>query len=663
MVVESLKAACEKGSDALILELTKLLRDFSITESISDVETEYASLHERNAKTEKEDLIEGALGVFLFCQYAERWHKEDRPSEHSDNVKGFDYKSKANNILRDGIALGFLYRYYGTDPDSSLLPSEGVELHDVGTTSFILKLSPRKLALKIVKPWFWGIKAIEDRTESYCTDYAHLPKEDTPVIHSSKKKYIIMEFIYGRTLHDYILEHSNSIPLPKSKEIAVRVCRILKECAELDEPIYHGDLSAGNILVNERDHQLDVKLIDFGPNYRLTERMGSARDYLVATKTVAPELTKSDHYQQPTLMGDTYSLGIVLTESLVGDFGEENVRNSLDAVYRKHFGMGTLLESLIELAPQRRAIDLPRDSAIYTRLIEQITKEFDFAQDIDVAQNKLSVRKITETVLSDSVIPGFGYLLWWVRRRKVGLEPEYMSRGFITLAGLAMLVNGFTIALIVGNVPQWVSALDGSTIDLLRSTLTPLAVLILILTSSLVITKFYTNIYSAISVRSVNKRGDILFRITPFLCFVPLMFLLFLLRSETTAVFLEKSTFWPIVYGVGFGYVTITNWISSSVCTRSYNRMKKADIPISGDLEYTWRRFRSWRATSIVVTLVMFGIGIMLLSGFASDSHVYALLGSIVSGFIFFYVCTWEAPRMRSGLARFIGQYERMLKD
>jgi len=656
MIIESLKAACKQGLDILTSELSRLLCDFSINKAISEVEKEYYLLHNKNKKNQKEILLQGALGTFLFIQYAELWYKKGRKSKDSSNGNGFDYKVKTNNMLSDSIVLDFLYQYYNTNPDNSLLPREKVTLRDVGTTSFILDLSLRKYALKIVKPWFWGIKAIEDRTENYCRDYARLPKESTPVIHASKKNYIIMEFIFGKTLHDYILEHGNSPALHKLKEITVKVCRILKDCAELDEPIYHGDLSAENILVNDHDGQLEVKLIDFGPNYRLTERLGSVRDYLIAAKTIAPELRESDDYQQPTLMGDVYSLGVFLTESLVGDFGEVNIRNSLDRVYQKHFGMGTLIESLVEVTPQRRIADLPRDSSIYTELIEQLSKEFDFAQDMDIAQSKLSIRKSAEAIVTDNLIPGGGYVWWWVRRRKVGLEPEFFSRGFITLAGIAMTLNAVTTALIV-------SKAIGLVHSNFRSALSPLAVLILILTSSFVITKFYTNIYSAISVRSLNKWGDILFRITPFLCAVPLVFLLFLLRSETIAEFLERSTFWPIVYGVGFGYVTITNWISSSTCTRSRQRMKDKQVPISADLEYTWRRFRSWRVSSMLVTFVMFGIGILLLNGWASDKHVYALLGIIVSGFIFFYVCTWEASRMRSGLARFIGQYERILKE
>jgi len=654
MIVESLKAACRQGLDKLTSELSRLLCDFSTNQAISEVEKEYYSLHNKNTEDRKEILLQGALGTFLFIQYAELWYKKGRPSKHSGSVNGFEYKVKANNMLSDSIALDFLYQYYNTSPDNSLLPREEVKLCDVGTTSFILDLSPRKFALKIVKPWFWGIKTIEDRTENYCRDYARLPKESTPVIHASTKNYIIMEFIFGKTLHDYILEHSDSPALPKLKEIAVKVCRILKDCAELDEPIYHGDLCAQNLLVNDRDGQLDVKLIDFGSNYRLTGRMGSVRDYLIAAKTVAPELSESDDYQQPTLMGDIYSLGVLLIESLVGDFHEENIRNSLDRVYQKHFGMGTLIESLIEVAPQRRVRDLPRNSSIYTELIEQLSKEFDFAQDIDIAQSKLDIRKYAETILSDSLVPGGGYVLWWVKRRKVGLEPEFLSRGFISLAGLAMVLNGITIALIVTKV-------IGLVRSDIPSALSSLAVLIVILTSSLVITKFYTNIYSAISVRSLNKWGDILFRIMPFLCAVPLVFLLFLLRSDS--IFRNYSMFWPIVYGVGFGYITITNWISSSICTRSHQRMRDKHIPISADLEYTWRRFRSWRASSMLVTSVMFVIGILLLKEWASDELVYALLGTIVNGFIFFYVCTWEAPRMRSGLARFIGQYERILKD
>ena len=88
MIVESLKAACKQGLDILTSELSRLLCDFSINKAISEVEKEYYSLHNKNIKNQKEILLQGALGTFLFIQYAEFWYKKIRKSKDSSNGNG-----------------------------------------------------------------------------------------------------------------------------------------------------------------------------------------------------------------------------------------------------------------------------------------------------------------------------------------------------------------------------------------------------------------------------------------------------------------------------------------------------------------------------------------------------------------------------------------------
>jgi serine/threonine protein kinase len=89
------------------------------------------------------------------------------------------------------------------------------------------------------------------RSEHIVTIYDAGKDEGTP--------YIAMEFVEGQTLAE-IIDEEGPLQGERLWEIAREICEGLAFAHDRDEPVIHGDLKPGNILV----HRLGVKITDFG---------------------------------------------------------------------------------------------------------------------------------------------------------------------------------------------------------------------------------------------------------------------------------------------------------------------------------------------------------------------------------------------------------------
>lgn len=78
-------------------------------------------------------------------------------------------------------------------------------------------------------------------------------------LRANETAYIVMEYVRGESLKQYMQRSGNTIPYDKAKEIVVMIALALGEVHRVG--IVHSDISPSNILI-EPDG--DVKLIDFG---------------------------------------------------------------------------------------------------------------------------------------------------------------------------------------------------------------------------------------------------------------------------------------------------------------------------------------------------------------------------------------------------------------
>src|SRR5690606_9401145 len=122
--------------------------------------------------------------------------------------------------------------------------------------------------------------------------------------------YIVMEYVNGETLKQYIQNHS-PIPVNKAIDIMQQLVSAIKHAHQNN--IIHRDIKPQNILIDKKG---TVKVTDFGIATALTS----------TTITQTNSLIGSVHYISPeqargataTKKSDIYSLGIVLFEMLTG---------------------------------------------------------------------------------------------------------------------------------------------------------------------------------------------------------------------------------------------------------------------------------------------------------------------------------------------------------
>lgn len=122
--------------------------------------------------------------------------------------------------------------------------------------------------------------------------------------------YIVMEYVEGKTLKQYIQDH-HPIPIEKAVDIMLQITSAISHAHQNN--IIHRDIKPQNILI---DNKGNVKITDFGIAIALTS----------TTITHTNSVMGSVHYISPeqargglaTKKSDIYSLGIVLFELLTG---------------------------------------------------------------------------------------------------------------------------------------------------------------------------------------------------------------------------------------------------------------------------------------------------------------------------------------------------------
>jgi serine/threonine-protein kinase len=123
--------------------------------------------------------------------------------------------------------------------------------------------------------------------------------------------YIVMEFVEGRTLADFLTGGGRIMP-ERAIDIAMDVCRALD--AAHAQGVIHRDIKPGNIMLTPRG---DVKVADFGIARVVTtaETVAQTAAVLGTASYLSPEQAQGQPVDGRT---DIYSLGCVLYEMVTG---------------------------------------------------------------------------------------------------------------------------------------------------------------------------------------------------------------------------------------------------------------------------------------------------------------------------------------------------------
>lgn len=174
-------------------------------------------------------------------------------------------------------------------------------------------LLDRNVAVKMLRDQFLADKELLEQFRREAKSAARLIHPYIiniyDVVSEGDIQYIIMEYVDGVTLKEYLKEHK--LPLNAVLEIAVRLADALQHAHSRN--VIHCDIKPQNILI---DKYLNPKITDFGIAKMISNQttvytaavMGSVH-YISPEQAVGGKITASS---------DVYSLGVVLFEMLTG---------------------------------------------------------------------------------------------------------------------------------------------------------------------------------------------------------------------------------------------------------------------------------------------------------------------------------------------------------
>ena len=175
------------------------------------------------------------------------------------------------------------------------------------------QLLDRNVAVKMLRDQFLQDKELLEQFRSEAKSAARLVHPYIiniyDVASEGNNQYIVMEYVDGVTLKEYMQEHKLS--LNAALEIGVRLADALQHAHSHN--VIHCDIKPQNILI---DKNLNPKIADFGIAKMITNQtMVYSGSVMGSVHYISPEQASGG---QITACSDVYSLGVVLFEMLTG---------------------------------------------------------------------------------------------------------------------------------------------------------------------------------------------------------------------------------------------------------------------------------------------------------------------------------------------------------
>ena len=272
----------------------------------------------------------------------------------------------AREFFRDPDCRAFIHYSYGV-PDEIL---EHFTPYCFGTTSLIFRCGQNgEHVLKLLRLKFIDNHALAAQFSKYRDEFGNAPS--SPTVHDCGRGWILMDFIKGETLRNYIdttmwKAHRRALSTGRStgiqrkaefeclemiKGVSTSLLSVLSELEAAD--MTHHDLSPSNIMVSRKGTQ--IHLIDFGANQLLSSGIGSPTEVGDLQVYACPELLSGHSHGA---LSDAYSLGVILLECCIGkQVSAETLQGHLDDVWLRMPDLAMIIDDCLTQDPEYRALD------------------------------------------------------------------------------------------------------------------------------------------------------------------------------------------------------------------------------------------------------------------------------------------------------------------
>jgi serine/threonine protein kinase len=176
---------------------------------------------------------------------------------------------------------------------------------------------PRVVAIKVLLPQFMSKPEIRERFKNEASTMANLQHPNIvgllDYLEDEKGMYLIMEYVEGEPLDDYIKNVTG--PMPEERVIPI-ITEILNAVGYAhDNNIVHRDIKPANVIISKNG---TVKILDFG----IARILGDGNKNLTKTGTqmgtifyMSPEQVQG---KPADFRSDIYSLGVTFYQMLTG---------------------------------------------------------------------------------------------------------------------------------------------------------------------------------------------------------------------------------------------------------------------------------------------------------------------------------------------------------
>ncbi len=166
--------------------------------------------------------------------------------------------------------------------------------------------------------------------------------------HEGGRHYLVMEFIVGQTLEDYLTAQGGMLPVAETLQIGQQLCNVLDYLHTRQPPIIFRDLKPSNVMRTSGDQ---VYLIDFGIARHF--KPGQTKDTIAFG---SPGYAAPEQYgkAQTDPRSDLYSLGAMLHQMLSGHDPSETPFRFPPLNSAVPGALATLITQMVEISEEKR---------------------------------------------------------------------------------------------------------------------------------------------------------------------------------------------------------------------------------------------------------------------------------------------------------------------